>query len=33
MVTNTAECILLQHLPDYNTWVKISTKPACCDEL
>src|SRR6056300_1871967 len=33
IVTNTAECILLQHLPDYNTWVKIAPKSACSDEL
>jgi hypothetical protein len=27
------ECIPLQHLPDYNTWVKITTKTACCVKL
>jgi len=30
MVTNPRDCSLLQHLPDYNTWVKIGRKPPCC---
>ena len=30
MVTNPRDCSLLQHLPDYNTWVEFSRKPPCC---
>ena len=30
MVNSPRDCSLLQHLPDYNTWVKISIKSACC---
>ena len=32
MDTNPRDCNLLQHLPDYNTWVKISRKTTCCGE-
>jgi hypothetical protein len=30
MVDSPRDCSLLQHLPDYNTWVNISPKSACC---
>ncbi len=30
MVDSPRDCSLLQHLPDYNTWVNISNKTACC---